>query len=132
LTAQLRQAGYMEEWRFHAPLSGVPQGGVVSPILSNISLDRLAQFVETVRLPTSNRGQRRRPASPSMALLNAARPQRLAGEREAATRLRHQAQPRPARDPPDPHLRRLWYVRYADDGLLGFRGPREEAEAIKG
>jgi len=45
-----------------------------------------------------------------MALLNAARKQRLAGEREAATRLRHQAQHLPARDPNDPHFRRLWYV----------------------
>ena len=53
-------------------------------------------------------------------------------EREAATRLRHQAQHLPARDPNDPHFRRLWYVRYADDWLLGFSGPRAEAEAIKG
>jgi hypothetical protein len=67
-----------------------------------------------------------------MALLNAARKQWLAGEREAATRLRRQAQHLPARDPNDPHLRRLWYVRYADDWLLGFSGPRAAAEAIKG
>ena len=67
-----------------------------------------------------------------MALLNAARKHRLAGERDAATRLRYQAQHLPARDPNDPHFRRLWYVRYADDWLLGFSGPREEAEAIKG
>jgi hypothetical protein len=132
LLAQLLQAGYMEEWRFHATLSGVPQGGVVSPILSNIYLDRLDQFVETVLLPAYNRGQRRRPYPPYMALLNAARKHRLAGERDAATRLRHQAQHLPARDPNDPHFRRLWYVRYADDWLLGFSGPREEAEAIKG
>src|SRR4051794_28314954 len=37
----------------------------------------------------------------------------------------------PSRDPNDPEFRRLWYVRYADDWLLGFSGPREEAEAIK-
>jgi hypothetical protein len=66
-----------------------------------------------------------------MALLNAARKHRLAGEREAATRLRRQAQHLPARDPNDPDFRRLWYVRYADDWLLGWSGPREEAEAIK-
>jgi hypothetical protein len=67
-----------------------------------------------------------------MALLNAVRTKRLAGERDAATRLRHQAQHLPARDPNDPYFRRLWYVRYADDWRLGFSGPREEAEAIKG
>jgi group II intron reverse transcriptase/maturase len=132
LIAQLLQAGYMEEWRCHATLSGVPQGGVVSPILSNIYLDRLDQFVETVLLPAYNHGQRRRPYPPYMAFLNAARKHRLAGECDAAKRLRHQAQHLPARDPNDPHFRRLWYVRYADDWLLGFSGPREEAEAING
>src|SRR5437867_2495615 len=59
LIANLLKAGYLEEWRFNATLSGVPQGGVVSPILSSIYLDRLDQFVETVRLPTHNRGDRR-------------------------------------------------------------------------
>jgi group II intron reverse transcriptase/maturase len=132
LLAQLLKAGYVEDWRFHATLSGVPQGGVVSPVLSNIYLDRLDQFVETELLPAYNRGQRRRPYPPYMALLNAARKKRLVGDRDAATRLRHQAQHLPARDPNDPHYRRLWYVRYADDWLLGFSGPHEEAEAIKG
>jgi hypothetical protein len=37
----------------------------------------------------------------------------------------------PSVDPVDPDYRRLRYVRYADDILLGFNGPRAEAEAIK-
>jgi hypothetical protein len=37
----------------------------------------------------------------------------------------------PSVDPDDPEYRRLRYVRYADDWLLGFAGPRREAEAIK-
>ena len=39
--------------------SGAPQGGVVSPILSNIYLDRLDKFVETVLIPEYTRGERR-------------------------------------------------------------------------
>jgi hypothetical protein len=66
-----------------------------------------------------------------MALLNAARRKRIAGEHEEAKRLRHQAQQMPSRDPNDPDFRRLWYCRYADDWLLGFNGPRAEAEQIK-
>jgi len=37
----------------------------------------------------------------------------------------------PSIDPTDPFYRRLRYVRYADDFLLGFTGPRSEAEEIK-
>jgi hypothetical protein len=36
----------MEDWTFNRPLSGVPQGGIVSPILSNILLDKLDKYVE--------------------------------------------------------------------------------------
>jgi hypothetical protein len=36
-----------------------------------------------------------------------------------------------AHDQYDPDYRRLQYIRYADDFLLGFAGPRAEAEAIK-
>ena len=37
----------------------------------------------------------------------------------------------PTADPQDPGYRRLRYVRYADDILLGFTGPKAEAEEIK-
>jgi group II intron reverse transcriptase/maturase len=131
LLSNLFKAGYLEDWKYHESLSGVPQGSVVGPILSNIYLDRLDQFVETVLLPAHNHGDRRRPYPPYMALLNAARRERIAGEREESRKLRQQAQKMPSRDPNDPDFRRLWYCRYADDWLLGFSGPREEAEQIK-
>ena len=53
------------------------------------------------------------------------------GRREEAKRLRKQIQAMPSRDPQDPNYRRLRYIRYADDWLLGFCGPRSEAEEIK-
>ncbi len=130
--APLRKAGDLEDWRFPAPRSGVPQGGVCRPVLRPSALDRLEQGVDTVLLPASHRGERRRPYRPAMAFRNAARTTRLAGERAAATRVRHQAQHLAARAPNAPHWRRVWYVRDADDWRLGCSGPREEAEAITG
>src|SRR6266516_3771232 len=59
LITNLLKAGYLEDWKYHVTLSGVPQGGVVSPILSNIYLDRLDQYVETILLPAHNHGDRR-------------------------------------------------------------------------
>jgi len=60
LVGQMLQAGYLEDWVWNATLSGAPQGGVLSPCLSNIYLDRLDKFVETTLLPGYNRGGLRR------------------------------------------------------------------------
>ena len=53
------------------------------------------------------------------------------GNLKEAKQLRQQAQKLPSQDPYDPQYRRLKYVRYADDFLLSFIGPRKEAEEIK-
>ncbi|UQA96654.1 reverse transcriptase/maturase family protein [Streptomyces halobius] len=128
----LFQAGYLEEWRYHETLSGAPQGGVLSPLLSNIYLDRLDKYVETTLLPVFNRGARRKPYLPYMRIHKAAWKLEKRGRREEARQLRHQLQRLPSRDPNDSGFRRLHYVRYADDWLLGFSGTRQEAENIKG
>ncbi len=131
LISNLLKAGYLEDWKFNVTLSGVPQGSIIGPILSNLYLDRLDKFVNQTLLPVYNCGSRRKPYRPYMTLLNAARNGKLAGDSEGAKRLRQQAQRMPSRDPNDSNFRRLWYVRYADDWLIGFSGPREEAEQIR-
>ena len=106
-------------------------GGVVSPVLSNIYLDRLDTYIEQTLLPAHNRGARRTPYRPYMGLWQRAWRLEQQGDREAGRTLRKQMKTMPSRNPGDPGYRRLLYCRYADDWLLGFTGPRQEAEQIK-
>ena len=128
---ELLDAGYLEDWKFHQTLSGVPQGGVVSPILSNILLDKLDKYVETYLIPRYTKGDKKRANEKYAQLIKQAHYQRKQGHTQVAEQLRRQAQKLPSGDPADPNYRRLRYVRYADDFLLGFIGTRWEAEEIK-
>ena len=127
----LLRAGYLEDWRYHQTLSGAPQGGILSPLLSNIYLNRLDRYVETTLLPVYNRGDRRRPYLPYMRLHKAVWKLEKKDQREGTRQMRRELQQLPSRDPDDPDYRRLHYVRYADDWLLGLTGTRREAEDIK-
>src|SRR5246127_4927026 len=60
LIRNMLKAGYLEDWEYHDTLSGTPQGGVVSPVLSSIYLHKLDQFVERELIPRYTRGSRRR------------------------------------------------------------------------
>jgi len=60
LVEDLLTAGYLEEWKYRPTLSGAPQGGIVSPLLANIYMDRLDRYVEETVIPEHTRGARRR------------------------------------------------------------------------
>ena len=131
LMRNMLKAGYLEDWLWNATLSGVPQGGVVSPVMSNIYLHRMDEFVETVLIPEYTRGRIRKQDT-GYARVRAARDRaHKRGDHALARELRKQLRGMPSGDPRDPGFRRLHYARYADDALLGFTGPRAEAEEIK-
>jgi group II intron reverse transcriptase/maturase len=131
LQRNMLSAGYLEDWRWNATLSGAPQGGPASPILSNIYLHRLDRFVETVLLPEYNRGKRRAKNPAYQKIEIALQRARRHHDRDAVRELHRQQRQLPSQDPSDPDYRRLRYVRYCDDFLLGFAGPKCEAEQIK-
>ena len=131
LIKQLLDAGYLEDWQFNRMLSGVPQGSVLSPILSNILLNKLDHYVETVLIPRSTRGKKRQANPVYKRLMQQAENRFKRGLTEQGQQLRKAAQHLPSKDPQDSTFRRLRYCRYADDFALGFVGPKEEAEEIK-
>ena len=131
LLRNLLRAGYMEAGTYHQTLSGAPQGGVLSPLLSNLYLDRFDQYVDKILIPAYTRGEKRAVNPPYQTLSNAILRERRQGDKERVRQLCKERQQLPSKDPHDPTYRRLRYVRYADDWLLGFAGPRHEAEEIK-
>ena len=84
LIGQMLQAGYLEDWVWNATLSGAPQGGVLSPCLSNIYLDRLDKFVEAVLLPEYTRGVHRSSNPEYKRISSAIRRARKRGDHAAA------------------------------------------------
>src|ERR1700752_4025165 len=90
LIGQMLRAGYLEDWVWNATLSGAPQGGVLSPCLSNIYLDRLDKFVETVLLPEYTRGVRRKPNPEHRRITNGIYRARKHGDRAMVRELRKQ------------------------------------------
>ena len=142
LIRKFLNAGYIEDWTFHKTFSGTPQGGLISPILANIYLDQLDKYVE--QYITGFDTGKRRTSNPAYFKLKTERctlirrinkgkhkdlkPIRLQRikEIEAETRLVSSA------NEMDNGYKRLKYVRYADDFIIGVIGSRKDCEKIKG
>lgn len=141
LIRKFLKAGYVEDWTFHNTYSGMPQGGIVSPILANIYLDKLDKYVKEY-IRHFDKGTKRRSGKESNDLTNerkrTVRKLRKVkdGAEKAAlvARLKAIEQERaafPSGDEMDGSYRRLKYIRYADDFILGVIGSKEDALRIK-
>ncbi|MSS27996.1 group II intron reverse transcriptase/maturase [Desulfovibrio sp. PG-178-WT-4] len=145
---QMLKAGYAQDWKYNATWSGTPQGGVISPILANIYLHELDTFMEDM-ICQFNKGERRKDNPDYKKLcrqmiiinrelrelrqkfkegkpLNDARKEILRERREIQKKMRVIN----SRLHVDSEYRRLRYVRYADDFIIGVIGTRKEAESV--
>lgn len=132
LLRHLLEAGYLEDWKYHKTYSGTPQGGIISPLLANIFLNEFDQWMEMELKPEYTRGKRRK-TNPEYSRLRSRINQNRRGKKtqEQIKEWKRQLKQLPTRDPYDPNYRRLWYVRYADDFLIGIIGSKAEAEEIR-
>ncbi|MCB8943984.1 MAG: hypothetical protein H6658_09535 [Ardenticatenaceae bacterium] len=124
------KAGYMEGWEYHKTYSGTPQGGVLSPLMANIYLNELDQFIETKLIPVWNKGKKRK-ANREYNVIDAQIVKaRRHGDNEKVRELTLLRRTVPSMDTRDPDFRRMGYVRYADDFLISFTGTKAEAREI--
>ena len=89
------------------------------------------KWAKTVLIPEYTRGTGRKANLARKKMANAMTAARNRGDRAAMRSLRIASRGVPTRDPHDPGYRRLRDSRYADDHLLGFTGPKAEAEQIR-
>lgn len=138
------KAGYMEDWVYHNTYSGTPQGSIISPILANIYLNELdvfmAQYAQTFR-----QGDKRRINPDYKKTLDKRRGKqewlkrnehKISQEQKAAVKaeideINQYLRTIPYADPMDDGYKRLVYVRYADDFLIGVIGSKVDAKQVK-
>jgi len=127
------KAGYQDlDGKRKDSFAGTPQGGIISPILANIYLHELDEYVENMRGELEQGKQRRR--NPVYRAIAQQR-QNLAKSGRTDTReyqeLSTALRGLPSLDPYDPDFVRLKYVRYADDWVIGLIGSHRLAEQVK-
>jgi group II intron reverse transcriptase/maturase len=134
LIGQFLKAGYVEDWKYHRTFSGVPQGGTLSPVLSNVYLDELDRAMATISAEF-HQGKRRQATREHRSLTNALyrtkQKARKTGNWSSYKALKQKQLKTEATDPLDPGYKRLHYIRYADDFLVGIHGSKKDAEGIK-
>lgn len=141
LIRKFLNAGYMEKWKFHNTFSGTPQGGIISPILANIYLDKLDKYmVEYISVFNKGKMRKHNPEYKRIASRKDKRVKKLKSETDEQKRsvirneiieLYREMQKYPATLDMDEDFRRMRYVRYADDFLIGVIGSKEECVKIK-
>lgn len=145
LIKAMLEAGYLENWTYHATYSGVPQGSIVSPILANVYLHELDCFMNTMKEQFEQGSKRKKNPSYHRLTENIrrlrkkgdslkgkeAKAQERQAIQEAIQRIEHLRKRLPSGAPFDSGYKRLYYCRYADDYVIGIIGSRTDAEEVR-
>ena len=121
------KAGYVEDEKFHDLHLGLFQNSVISPILNNIYLNKFDIFMKELRESFSKDKQRRK--APSYR-----RTQYLMGKLDdpkKIKKLRNDLLKGKSKDSLDPNIKKLVYIRYVNDFVVGIIGSRSDTLVIQ-
>ena len=138
LIRKFLKAGYMEEWKYHTTYSGTPQGGILSPILANIYLNELDIKIDEIKKAFDKPAKRGKTHEYSAKQWQIEKAEKAIKDCTNANekallilelkKLKKELCSIPAKDQSD---KKIVYVRYADDFLIGVNGTKEECQQIK-
>ena len=141
LVRKFLNAGYVDNWKYNRTYSGTPQGGIISPILANIYLDKFDKYINEY-IERFNKGEKKRRNAvyfqKNTQAVNLRKKLKVETDpcvkaelTEKAKKLQIEMRNIPCSHDMDENYRRMKYVRYADDFIIGVIGSKVDCEKIK-